>query len=100
MPLAEVPAEVGAGDVLAVDVLVRLERTAVDRAREEEAEAAPLEVERAGRRAARVHARGLRRREAVELLAKGRRGALQAIELAVAVAAEEPRVPGPVAGVV
>src|SRR5262249_35264540 len=100
MPFAEVPAEDRASDVLAVDVLVLLERTTVDRAREEESEAAPLEVERAEGHAARVHARGLRRREALELLAKERRGALQAVELAVAVAAEEPRVPRPVAGVV
>ena len=40
------------------------------------------------------------RREALELLAQERRGALHAVELAVAVAAEEPGVPGPVAGVV
>src|SRR5262245_6171598 len=67
---------------------------------QQETEAPPLEVQRAERHAARVHARRFRGGKAFQLLAQEGGGALQPVELAVAVAAEEPGAPRPVAGVV
>src|ERR1700752_735951 len=100
MPLAEVPADDRAGDVLAVEVAVLLERTAVDRLRDQQPERASLEVQRAEREPPALRERRLRGEQLLELLLEERRRALQPVEVLLAFAGEQPRVPGPVPGVV
>src|SRR5262245_27962328 len=96
MPLAEVPAENGARHVLPVDVAVLLQRATAERRRQEEAQAASLEMQGAEGHAPRVHVSRLFGRETPELILQEGRGPLQPVELLVAVAAEGPGVPGPV----